>query len=132
MTVDYGSDIAALDYLPDPEQWVSGPLLMAYAVARRWLTPAGAWDEIGYPNLVTTVDLRSYLGARLSAADLVALQRTLEAAALEDERVASVALSVSSGQGSLKVAASLVTASGSFSFVLSVDAVSASLIAQGV
>ena len=128
---DFGTDLQALTTLPDPEIFVSGHANVAYGIARRWLTPYGAWDEIGYPDQVTTLDLREQLGARLSPDDLTLLQAQLEESATEDERVQSIDLSVTFSDGTLTVDATPTTADGPFHFILSVSAVSASLIYQG-
>lgn len=122
MAIDYGTDIKALDDLPDPEELVSGELNVAYAQGRRLLTASDAFEEIGeedYPSL----DLRDYLGARMSLQD----QRDLKASAAQvlsvDERVNSTTLSMSIGANNLTLSSTSDGDNGPFDFVMSIGSV---------
>lgn len=65
----YGSDIAALLDLPDPEVIVSEQTAAAYACARRWLTPDGALADIGETTHYDSIDVTEYMGASVNLND---------------------------------------------------------------
>lgn len=130
---DYGVDVAALDDLPDPEVLASGELNVAYALGRRLLQPAGALEEIGDTAPYDSLDLRDWLGKRMSEADRADLEAQVVHVLSQDERVLTVAATVTltAGAGTTRkitVAVEVEGTDGPFSFVLSVDGVTATLL----
>jgi hypothetical protein len=123
-----GLDVSTFPDL-DPElRSISGQRAVGEAVARRWLTPLGGLvDDPEYGG----EDLGSLLGATRTADELAALGASLERQALEDERVESCRVVVTttgplSGQ-TLIVRAQLTTSEGPFSLVLTADRLAVSL-----
>lgn len=131
MSVDYGVDVLALDDLSDPETLVPQDLNVAYAMARRLLTPAGAMEDIGDTAAYDSIDIRDWLGARFRLSERTAiddLQQQATQVMKQDERVDSVSVLASYNQGRLSVGVKGVGKNGPFSFVLSVDGVTATLL----
>lgn len=131
MATDYGLDVQALDDLNDPEVIVSGGLNVAYALARRLLTPAGAMEEIGDTSPYDSLDIRAWLGARFSLTDrsvIDDLQQQCRQVLSQDPRVDSVDVKINFNQGTLSVEVNGTGSAGPFSFVLSVDNVTAALL----
>ena len=127
MATDFGTDVAAISDLPDPENLIGGIGNVAYAVARRWLTQSGALVEIGDTAQYTCFDIRDYFGARITASTITEIEGLCIAAAGDDPRVQSVSASVSFLSGVIRVSASVTTADGPFDFVLTVDNITAAL-----
>ncbi len=128
MAVDYGTDLLALDDEQDPEVLVSGELNVAYALARRLLTPAGVMLEIGDTAPYDSLDIRDWLGKRFQLADrsvIDDLQMQARAVLSQDVRVRSVTCFVSYNHGTLSVSVQGQGTDGPFSFVLAVDGVTA-------
>ena len=125
MATDFGTDVAALTDLPDPEALISGVSNVGYAVARRWLTQGGALAEIGDTVPYTCFDIRDYLGARVTTSTVSEIQNLCVASASEDPRVLAIVVTVTIGGGKIVVSATVTTSSGPFDFVLSVGDVSA-------
>lgn len=133
MATDYGTDLAALDDLPETDELVSGELNAAYAVARRWLTPSGGLTDAGVTAPYESFDVREYLGRRvaldargqLDAATKQEIEQTATRCAKGDPRVRSVEVTVSFSGGTLFMRAKVEGADGPFTFVLAVSAVSA-------
>lgn len=124
MSTDYGTDLAAVDDLPDPDAYATGAQDVAYALARRLLTGDGALAEIGETVPYTSIDVREYLGARgMDAATVDRLQSDATKALREDPRVATVGVVANFGAGVLTVSVSGTGTAGPFSFVLTVDGV---------
>lgn len=134
MSTDYGTDVQALDDLPDPEVLCSGDLNVAYALARRWLTPTGALEEIGDPEPYDSIDVREWLGNRFSLTDrsvIDDLQTQAQQVLLGDPRVESATVVATYAQGTLTLTARGLGADGPFTLVLSVNGVTASLLRGG-
>jgi hypothetical protein len=123
MSTDYGTDCLALDDLLDPGKLVSGEINVAYAIARRWLTPAGTMATIGDLAPYDCFDVRDYLGARYSLTDSRTIDeiKTIAAqTASSDERVQSITVAASINQGRLSLTAQVIGTEGPFSLVLAV------------
>jgi hypothetical protein len=125
---DYGTDIAALDDLQDPEVLVSGDFAVAYALARRWLTPYGALAEIGETVDYDSIDVRDWLGQRVDQASLEDLEKQAGQVLLQDPRVLSVDVTVQYSNATIILTGNVIGTNGPFRMVLSVDGVSASLL----
>jgi hypothetical protein len=129
MAVDYGTDIAALTDLPDPEVLVSGETNAAYAEARRLLTPTGALEEVGETAPYDSMDVRDWLGQRLDATTLDDLQAQVSQVLVEDPRALAADVSVPPlAAGALRISSQVEGTQGPFSFVLTVDGVTAMLL----
>lgn len=127
MADDYGTDVQALDDLPDPEVLVSGDVNVGYALGRRLLTPPGAMDEIGEEEY-DSIDLRGNLGARMSTQDVADLRSDASRALSADERVDDVSVDIDHVTGGLELAVTATGDAGPFRLVVSVDGVSATLL----
>ena len=127
MATDFGTDVAAITDLPDPENLISGVYNVAYAVARRWLTQSGALVDIGDTAQYTSFDLRDYFGARVTSSVVGEIEGLCVASASEDPRVEAVSVKVTFVSGVIRVSASVTTADGPFDFVLTVDNVTAAI-----
>lgn len=131
MSVDYGIDVLALDDLNDPEILASDALNLAYALARRLLTPAGAMAEIGDTAPYDSIDIREWLGKRISLADdsaLDDLRQQCRQVLSQDPRLDSVLVDVSFGGGLLSVSVDGTGAAGPFNFVLQTAGVTAAFL----
>jgi hypothetical protein len=123
---DVGIGIIALLDLTDVAVFGTGNELVAYGLAMRLLTPSGALVECGDPSPYDSLNLRDYLGARLS--DTRSLEAACNQVLGQDERADSVSATVSFSAGVIRVAVHFENAAGPFDFVLAVDQVTASLI----
>jgi len=128
MAIDYGTDIAALDDLPDPEVLVSGERNAAYAQGRRLLTPTGALEAIGDAAPYDSIDLREQLGARMSEQDLLDLQAQVHQVLSQDERVIRVEAQLTDTGRALQVEARHEGTAGPFDLVISIDSVTTTLL----
>jgi hypothetical protein len=128
MATDYGVDVAALDDLPDPEVLVEGDDNLALAQGRRLLQPADAFDEIGETAQYDCLDLRDFLGRRLSVDEQEELEADVDRVLNSDPRVRAAEGNVELAGGALKVDAATQGRDGAFNLVLTVDKVSASLL----
>ena len=124
---DYGTDVQALDDLPDPEVLCGGETNAAYASGRRLLTPTGALEEIGETEEYDSIDVREWLGARRGEAERASLETQASQVLTQDPRVLSSEVEVALGKGALQLEASLEGTEGPFSLVLSVDDVTTKL-----
>lgn len=129
-TTDYGTDLPALDDLPETDALISGPLNAAYAVARRWLTPSGGLADAGDPAPYESFDVRSYLGRRLEAGTLAEIEQLAARCAKQDVRVQSITVTASISDGILSLRAQVFGAGGPFNFVLNVSAVSVAVLLE--
>ncbi len=117
----YGLDVSTFPGLDVAFKLITGQRAIAEAVARRWVTPRGslAYDP-DYGE-----DVRGYLSARIDAARLRALEASLTAQALADERVSGAVVQLAvTGSGpalSLRASASLTSSAGPFRLVLTVS-----------
>ncbi len=106
---------------------ISGPRVIAEAVARRWTSEKGSlfWDPDGGE------DVRALLGSRFDPAEAVDLQATLSAEAEKDERVlrCSVLVTWELAARRVRIRAAVTPAEGpSFQFVMPVDAVTSAVL----
>jgi len=128
MPTDYGTDVLGLDDIDDPETVVSGELNLAYALARRLITPTGAMLEIGDTAPYDSIDIRLWMGARFSLLDrtmLDDLQMQARQVLTQDERVASITVLATFASGTLSVAVQGFGAEGPFSFIVATNGVTA-------
>lgn len=133
-SVVYGTTVQALVDLPDPCVLCSEQVAAAYACARRWTTPSGAYDDIGEVTQYDSIDTREWLGGRFNLTDQSVLNdlQTQATQVLQDEPFASqVAVVVSYASGTLALTGQIQGANGPFSFVLNVTAVTAQLLLPG-
>jgi hypothetical protein len=133
VSVDYGTDVQALDDLNDPEILVSGDLNLAYALARRLMTPAGAMAEIGDSAPYDSIDIRDWFGKRFALVDRTAiddLQQQCRQVLAQDARVqgGSVDVVATFNAGTLTVSVQGLGGSGPFAFVLQTSGVTAALL----
>lgn len=135
MAIDYGTDIAAVDDLPDPETYVSGLQNVAYAMVRRWLTPTGGMADVGETEDYACIDVRQWLGGSFDLNDPSTLA-DLEHQATQvqlgvDERVSACAVKASFNAGTLSLEAQGFGPEGPFSFVLRVSSLTTELLFPG-
>lgn len=110
MPIIYGTDIQAIDDLPDPEIVCSEIVNAAYACARRLMTPDGALADIGETQQYASVDVRSWLGGSYDLTDqsvLNDLQEQATAALLEEPFAAGANVTVTFNGGTFKVTAQI-------------------------
>jgi hypothetical protein len=115
----YGVDIAALDDISPVWGLVASETTVAYDLFRRITTPAGSYDEIE-DEPIDTLDIRSFLNARVSQAIVANLKSRLSAVCKGNPRVRSckpdVAFSLQRRE--LTVDIHCETATGPFDMVL--------------
>jgi hypothetical protein len=131
MSTDYGTDVQALDDLPDAEVLVSQELEVAYDLAGRLITDPEAMTEIGDTSPYDSINLRDWLGARFNLNDptvLDDLQRQARQVLLQDKRVSTVNVTVTFTRGTLSVSVDGNGVAGPFAFVTGIDNVGASFL----
>lgn len=137
MPTVYGTDIAALLDLPDPEVTVSEDDCAAYACARRWLTPDGALQDIGETEQYDSIDVTEWLGDDIDLNDPTVLNdiETQATQVLLDEPYAKGGATVVAtfAGGTLTLTGTVTGAPGPFALVVSNGAagVTASLLLPG-
>lgn len=122
---ELGQDVGG--YLDvDPQgAMVSGRTMLAQDLARRYSTPRGRL--IDDPNY--GYDLTDYIYADMSPADFAAMQAGAEQEAVKDERVESaVVLATLRASGDCEVEITVTDSDGDFKLVLSVSAVTVTLL----
>lgn len=122
MAIVYGTDIAALFDLPDPEVMVSEEACAAYACARRWLTPDGALADIGETEQYDSIDVTEWMGASIDLHDPSVLN-DLESQATqvllsEPYAAGGVVVKATYAAGRLTLTGMITGSSGPFSLVL--------------
>jgi len=132
---DYGTDIAAVDDLPDPEAYVSGTQNVAYAMVRRWLTPTNGMADVGETDDYPSIDVKQWLGGSFDFSDPSTLH-DLEDQATQvqigvDARVTACLVTASYNKGTLSLATQGFGPDGPFSFVLQVSQVSTQILFPG-
>lgn len=128
MATDYGLSLRVLDDLPVRADYVSGAETLAYALARRLITPSGGYNDCGDPSAYDSIDLRKYVGSRMSASDLAARQAEANAALQQDERVLTVSCVLTVGAGELLATVDGDGDEGPFRFVASIDEITATIL----
>ncbi len=121
----YGTDVQALDDLPDPEVLASGDLNVVYALARRLAQDPDALEEIGDTNEYDSINLNDWLGGDFDLTDrsvLDDIQQQATQVLLKDPRVLSVTVQAAYATGTLTVVVKGQGSEGPFSFVLAVSA----------
>ena len=123
MATDYGVDVRAADDLPDPELLASGETNVAHALARRLLQDPSANEDVGEEEPYACLDLRDYLGKRITTQEQRDLEAACERCCSEDPRVETVTVSISFADRILTAEVSGTGTEGPFDLVISVDAV---------
>lgn len=118
MATDYGTDLAALDDLPLSDAYVSGADALVQALVHRLLTPEDGYGDCGDPDAFVSLDLREYLGARMSESDRRSLEARAATVLSQDDRVDSVTVSISVTAKEVVVEFSGEGTEGPFSHVL--------------
>lgn len=133
MATDYGSDVRALDDLPDPEEIATADENVAYAQARRVIQDPSAFDEIGETEEYVCVDIRDALGSRMDETEKATLIEACNQALNDDERIDSADVDAQFTTDGLQVSASHEGAAGPFDLVVAAgpDGVTASLLKGG-
>lgn len=124
----YGTDLAALEDIADPEVLVSEELNVTFALARRLMTDPQALEEIGDLEEYDSINLNDWLGGDFDLTDrnvLDDLQQQATRCLLKDPRVRTVTVRATYATGSLVVTTNGDGTGGPFAFVLGVDGVSA-------
>lgn len=130
-SVDYGSDISIVADIDLSGRVVTGPRLVAEAVARRLMTPNGGLiGDVHYG-----FDLSQYINDDMGPADFAAMISGAVQECLKDERVLAAEVTVetttldaSRTQKSLDVSITLTISSGTFDLVLAVSDVGVELL----
>lgn len=134
MTTPAGTGPLALLDLPDPCLMGTGDVVAAYGLAARLLTPADAPAEWSEPTPVACLDLRAFIGSRLDERGRADIERQCNAVLGQDERCSSVTATITleraggSLVSSIKCVVRAIGAAGPFSFVVSVDNVTAAIL----
>ena len=123
-STNLGSAWSCITDLAMPSKLVTGFHVVAEAIARRWQTPRGGL--IDDPNY--GFDLTDYVGDDLSKADLSRIAASAKAEALKDERVQACDVVLTMINGVMAVTAKVTTSAGPFTMVVSVSALSVSLL----
>ena len=124
-TTDFGSCWSCVTDLTMPSSQAGGQRAIAEAIARRLQTPRGR--NVGDPNY--GYDVTAFLDADLSQADVVLMQGQVDAECVKDERVLTAACTASLTGTVLVISVALTTASGPFTLVLGVSAVTVTILA---
>jgi hypothetical protein len=123
VATDYGTDVQAVDDLPDPEVLCSGDTNVAYALARRLANDADAMEEIGDTNEYDAINIADWIGGDFDLTDRTViddLQQQATQVLLKDPRCLSVTVQATYANGALAVKANGLGADGPFGFVLPV------------
>lgn len=121
----YGTDVQALDDLPDPEVLASGDLNVVYALARRLAQDPDALEEIGDTNEYDSINLNDWLGGDFDLTDrtvLDDLQQQATQVLRKDPRVLDVTVQATYATGTLQVVVKGQGSDGPFGFVLPITA----------
>lgn len=126
-TVNYGSDLDCVTDLSATMNETSGLHMLAEALVRRLITPRGTLiDDANYG-----FDVRQYLGADLSPADVVRVGSGIDTELVKDERVivSKTTISLTQPFGILNINTIVTPSAGpTFPFVLVVSQVTALLL----
>lgn len=124
-TPDFGVDVSSFPVPDTTFSTISGYKVLAQALARRLLTPRGFLTF--HPNY--GLDVRKYINESIDDTTLARIRSEVALELHQDERVQDANATVAFVQSTqtLLVTCKVVTASGPFSFVLSLSAVSVQL-----
>lgn len=130
MATPAGTGPLALLDLPDPCVLGTGDDVAAYALAARLLTPPDAPAEWGEPEPVLCLDLRAALGSRfdLAGKGLADLHAQANRCLAQAQEASGASCTLSYSGGTITCVVSAQGAAGPFSFVISVDAVTAQIL----
>lgn len=120
---DYGTDVAAVDDLPEIERLASGELNVGYACARRLMTPQGGLDEVdpsGQPY--DSINIRDWLAGRVDQHALDQLELQAAQVLTQDPRVLSANCTATFGDGLLTLTSQIDGTDGPFVLVLAAGA----------
>lgn len=126
MAIDYGIDVSCVDDIDPTFALVRGPVAVAQALARRFITARGGLHYDGTYGY----DLRTYLNASIEPGDEFLIASAVEAQCELDERVASASADVryDSLTETLRVAIIADGDEGPFELVLGVSAVTVEIL----
>lgn len=128
----YGTDIAGITDMPDPEILVSEQVNAAYACARRLVTPQDALLDIGEIEQYDSIDIRQWLGTSFDLTDpsvITDLQAQAQSALLAEPFASGVNVVVTFNAGALVLTATIGGNPGPF-FQLVVSSGAAGVTAQ--
>ena len=120
----YGTDVQAMDDLPDPEVLCSGDVNVAYALTRRLFNDPEAMEEIGITSEYDAINLNDWIGGTYNLNDrtvLDDLQQQATQAIYKDPRVDTITVTATYVAGVLSVSVAGDGSDGPFSFVVSVS-----------
>ena len=126
---DFGSDVSTFPDLDLSFAPLTGPRVVAEAIARRLSTPTGSLPfEPGYG-----IDVRGWVNETQRPGSPNRLARVVENQSLQEERVtdATAQIVFDAASSSLSLQITLVTADGPFALVLQVTALSVNLLSVG-
>lgn len=129
-TTNYGSDMSLLMDLDPMGTVVTGRLLLAQALIRRWTTPRGRLlDDPNYGYAVT-----DELNDDLGPADINEIAANMDAEAIKDERVISSSTTVqfNAVDGNLITNTIVTDGGGPFKLVLSITDVTVTILSQSL
>lgn len=123
---DFGADVSIFPDLDPGFTPLTGPRVVAQAIARRLSTPRGSLAF--YPDY--GIDVRDWVNETITRDRLAQFRRMIEAEIVRDERVlsGSASLAFNTQTSDLQIAVTITTADGPFSLVLGVTAVTVSLL----
>jgi phage baseplate assembly protein W len=124
--VDFGQDFSHLSMLDPNLTLIGGFANLGQALAHRLQTPQGTlFYDRNYGR-----DIRSYLNDSLDAGKIAKCRAEVESQALEDERITAATSTVVFDQGTsaLTISLAVMTSFGPFLLVLSVTAVTVTLL----
>jgi hypothetical protein len=132
MPTDYGTDIKALNDLPDPEELCSGDENAAYAIARRHSTAEDALEEIGDSEPYKSFDVEDYLGGNFDERTRDEVAQLSAQVTADEEFVATAKTSATlSDSGSLQLEIAAKGAKGPFRLVLQISDVTIDILRGG-
>ena len=118
----YGTDVKALDDLPDPEELCSGDEAAAYSIARRHSTPVDAPVEYGEDADYQCFDVEEYLDDVLDDTTADQIENLSRQVTQDDPFVSSSSTDVTqNGSGTIALSVDAHGADGPFPLVISVD-----------
>ncbi len=104
---------------------VSGFRVVGESIYRRWITPRGRL--IGYPDYGT--DLTQFINDDMSKRDIAAMNASLQAEALKDERVTGATVtSTLANDGTLTIVGVFDTGQGPFTLTIAASEVSVKIL----
>ena len=124
---DYGTDLSCVSDLDPTGAEISGRVLLGQALSRRLTTPRGRLLEDANYGF----DLRQFVDDDLAPVDLAQIRSSIEAECLKDERVLAATATVTLTNNVLIVSVNLQDAAGPFPLVLSVTAVTTTVLSVG-